>query len=55
MPEPDGEREFSARRHTEHRGTAGGQRDSETRPNPSTYVIDEEALVRGEPFRVKTR
>jgi hypothetical protein len=55
MPEPDGERELSARRDTEHRGTAGGQRDSETPPHPPAYVLDEEPLVRGEPFRVKAR
>ena len=46
MPEPDGERELSARRDTAHRGTAGGERDSETRQHPPAYVLDEELLVR---------
>src|SRR5262249_37430288 len=55
MPEPDGEREFSTRRDTEHGGTAGRQCDSETRPHPLAYVLDEEPLVRGEPLRVKAR
>ena len=55
MPKPNGERELSTRRDTEHRGAFGGQRDSETRPRPSADVLDEELLVCREPFRVKAR
>src|SRR6516225_2825343 len=55
MPEPDGEREFSARRNTEHRGTAGERRESETGPHPPSYVLDEEPLMCGEPLRIKVR
>ena len=51
MPKPDGERELSTRRDTEHRSALGGQCDAEPRPHPSTDVLDEEPLVGGEPFR----
>jgi len=55
MPKPEGERELSARRGTEHRGTLGGQRDSEPRPRPAADVLDEKPLMGREPFRVKDR
>src|ERR1051326_1676766 len=55
MPEPDGERELSTRRDTEHGGTADGQRDAEARPHPPAYDFDEEPLVRSEPLWGKAR
>ena len=55
MPEPDGERELPTRRHAEHRGACGRQRDAEPRPRPSPDVLHEEPLVRREPLRVEAR
>jgi hypothetical protein len=55
MPQPEGERELSTRRGTEHRGAFGGERDSEPRPRPSADVLDEEPLVGRESLRVEDR
>ncbi len=55
MPKPDSERQFSARRDAEHRGTLSGQRHAKPRLRPSANVLDEELLMRREPLRLKAR
>lgn len=55
MAKPQGERELTAERRTPHASALGGQRDSETRLNPSTHVVDEELLVCCEPFSAEAR
>jgi hypothetical protein len=55
MPKPEGERQLTAGRDAEHRGTLGGQRDAEARADPPADVPDEELLVGREPFRIKAR
>jgi hypothetical protein len=51
VSKPHSERKLSTRRHAEHRGALGRQRDCEARPHPAADFLDEELLVSREPPR----